>query len=142
MALFLLLVKSIVVFIFGIYCIKQLIVYISWQANRNKNSPRITFKEFEAFYQISPNKWNLRDSYVQYKQVRTKPYYDWDWVCVEFKHYWDVKKYKKWVRKKEKDKIIRDMAATQKAIYEDIQKDIERMMENEAEEKKKCSMYF
>lgn len=77
-----------------------------------KNSVRLSFNQFIAFYKSAPDKWELKDDYVEYIKNRSKVIFcgvvterglEFDGVeAVFFRSYHSLLKYRRWKDKLEK----------------------------------------
>ena len=72
-----------------------------------ETAPRISYDAFVKWYKVTPKeRWKFEDTYVRFYTKKRKYRYSWgdndeysSPVCIEFKSYFDVLKYKK-LRKK------------------------------------------
>lgn len=84
---------------------------IDWVSTIEKyeyTAPRINFKKFIKLYDIIPDRWKLRDGYLEY-------YENCRYQIVLLDTYSDFKKYRKWYKKKvQKEERIIKMEAMEK----------------------------
>lgn len=97
-----------------IFCIASFV----WSSARIKTSPQITFNAFRKLYTISPSKWRLYFDSVFYHA-------DDGLICIEFKHYIDVIRYRLFKDKVERDKEYLILTQNEKNFLMSVQKDID-----------------
>lgn len=116
---------------------------IFWKAGICETAPRISYDAFVKWYKVTPKeRWALYDTYVRFYTKKYEYIYKYSWsgneyhspVCIEFKSYLDVLKYKrlrkKWeIMEKEIEKQ-ENTALLLKSVQEEIE-NFER--ENQAE---------
>lgn len=119
-----------------------IITVIFWETDVYETAPRISYDAFVKWYKVTPKeRWKFEDTYVRFYTKKRKYRYSWgdnneysSPVCIEFKSYFDVLKYKKlrkkWaVMEKEMEKQ-ENTALLLKTVQEEIE-NFER--ENQAE---------
>lgn len=87
--------------------ISFIITVIFWETGVYETAPRISYDAFVKWYKVTPKeRWKFEDTYVRFYTKKRKYRYFWgdnkeysSPVCIEFKSYFDVLKYKK-LRKK------------------------------------------
>ena len=80
-------------------------------------SPKIEFKQFVSFYNINPNRWDLRADVVRCKIN------DDEYVALHF-NLFDYYRYKKWRKKINKKNIFIETNEELSKVIEIIKKDI------------------
>ena len=108
------------------------IIYVAcwaeWAGSRRPSRPRLTFEEFESYYNVNPDKWVLSRAYY-YVKYR---FNGWDSPqTIDFKTFKDYKKYSAWLTKRLKRKNEDTQLKNETAVLEDIEKDIKERMEKE-----------
>lgn len=115
--------------------------------------PTISFNQFIALYQISPEKWRLETDYIQYscstyRLVDQSYFYHTNYKIIEFATAFDHFKYKRWAKKESKRKedikrsqeMVELIAEWQKDINEaqwvNVQHTKELMKKNKEDAKK------
>lgn len=106
-----------------IYCLAAFI----WSSTRIETSPRITFDAFKKLYAISPSKWSFSFDDVSYHS-------DEGWICIEFKHYIDVLRYRFLKDKEESDEAYLTLTQNEKNFLASVQKDIDSYREENLRE--------
>ena len=84
-----------------------IITVIFWETSIYETAPRISYDAFVKWYKVTPKeRWKFEDTYVRFYTKKRKRRYSWEDneeysspVCIEFKSYFDVLKYKR-LRKK------------------------------------------
>ena len=87
--------------------ISFIVTVIFWETSIYETAPRISYDAFVKWYKVTPKKrWQFEDTYVRFYTKKRKRRYSWEDheeysspVCIEFKSYFDVLKYKR-LRKK------------------------------------------
>ena len=87
--------------------ISFIVTVIFWETSIYETAPRISYDAFVKWYKVTPKeRWKFEDTYVRFYTKKRKYRYSWgdndeysSPVCIEFKSYFDVLKYKK-LRKK------------------------------------------
>jgi len=98
-----------------------------WSSTRIETSPRITFDAFKKLYAISPSKWSFSFDNVSYRS-------DEGWICIEFKHYIDVLRYRFLKDKVESDEAYLTLTQNEKDFLASVQKDIDSYREENLRE--------
>ena len=73
-----------------------IVTYLMWRVEREKNTPRISFKLFKEMYQLNPEKWSMYENYLYIN------YDDNTSHRVDFNNFIDWLRYRRF-RKKIKD---------------------------------------
>lgn len=82
--------------------------YTVWKMNKQENWAQLSYKGFEKFYMVMPNKFCLRPGWVIYEDQG-----------IEFKSYLDYLRYKRFFKRKEKwDAKIKQMKTQAELIKE------------------------
>ena len=81
-------------------------------------SPKIEFKQFTSFYNINPNRWDLKADAVRCKIN------DEEYVTIHFNNLFDYYRYKKWRKKINKNNISTKTNEELSKVIEIIKKDI------------------
>lgn len=87
--------------------ISFIVTVIFWETSIYETAPRISYDAFVKWYKVTPKeRWQFEDTYVRFYTKKRKYTYSWgdndeycSPICIEFKSYLDVLKYKK-LRKK------------------------------------------
>ena len=87
--------------------ISFIVTVIFWETSIYETAPRISYDAFVKWYKVTPKeRWKFEDTYVRFYTKKRKRRYSWEDneeysspVCIEFKSYFDVLKYKR-LRKK------------------------------------------
>lgn len=110
------------------------------------HEPTITFESFKKFYSINPDRWILEDQYVICKIGDTKgsyyyglTFYDYKKQKCYFESSSDLRKYKKFQKKLEQDKLETARMKATSEMLGMVKKDIANM-EDLAEQQKKQAM--
>lgn len=108
--------------------------FFEWRWSKDKIAPTITFSAFINFYNLAPEKWELRYDKVDYLKkekissigcfIREAP------ITIEFKTFFDVLQYRKWIKNINKQKNQEAKIEIAKEFITSLQKDI-----NEYDEK-------
>lgn len=112
-----------------------LVYWMDWEDSRSSSRPRLTFEEFESYYNVNPDKWVLSGAYyyVEYK-------FNW-WdppQTIDFKTFKDYKKYNAWLTKHVQKKNEDTQLKCETAVLKDIGKDIKERMEKEVKKDGDC----
>ena len=102
----------------GIAVVVYCLAIFVWSSTRIETSPRITFDAFKKLYAISPSKWSFSFDNVSYHS-------DEGWLCIEFKHYIDVLRYRFFKDKVESDEAYITLTQNEKDFLASVQKDID-----------------
>ena len=83
--------------------ISFIVTVIFWETSIYETAPRISYDAFVKWYKVTPKKrWQFEDTYVRFYTKKRNWEDNEEYsspVCIEFKSYFDVLKYKK-LRKK------------------------------------------
>lgn len=103
--------------------------WVDWEDSRRPSRPRLTFEEFESYYNVNPDKWVLSRAYycVEYR------FDQWgsNSQIIDFKTFTDYRKYNKWLNKHLQKKNENTQLKCETAVLQDIEKDIKKRMEKE-----------
>lgn len=126
-----LVIFGIVILIVGVI---HLVYWLDWADSRSSSRPQLTFKEFESYYNVNPDKWILSGAYyyVEYN------FNSWDSQIIDFKTFKDYKKYDKWLTRHLKKKNEGIQLKLETAVLKDIEKDIKERMEKEVKKDEYC----
>ena len=109
--------------------------WVDWEDSRRPSRPRLTFEEFESYYNVNPDKWVLSGAYY-YVEYR---FNGWDpSQTIDFKTFKDYRKYDKWLAKRVQKKNEGIQLRCEAAVLQDIEKDIKERMEKEVKKDEHC----
>ena len=128
-----LIVAGIIILIIGFI---HLVWWAEWADSRRPSRPQLTFKEFESYYNVNPNKWVLSRAYY-YVEYRFDQWGSNSQV-IDFKTFKDYKKYDKWLNKHLQKKNENTQLKCEAAVLQDIEKDIKERMEKEVKKDEHC----
>lgn len=107
-----------IVVVCGIAVVVFCLASFVWSSTRIETSPQITFNAFRRLYAISPSKWSFSFDNVSYRS-------DEGWICIEFKHYIDVLRYRFFKDKVESDEAYLTLTQNEKDFLASVQRDID-----------------
>ncbi len=115
--------------------------FFEWKWSKDKIAPTITFSAFINFYNLTPEKWELRYDKVDYLReghntsfIRKEP------ITIEFKTFFDVLQYRKWIKNINKQKRQEIQIEITKEFITSLQKNINKYDEEWSEwVKKECN---
>lgn len=100
--------------------------YLSWKGLKEyyADSATISFQHFIDLYNVFPKRWKINETTVTYDYGRKYSTFMWE-------SFLDRMKYLKWIREKDKKEKAEKGRQKTLEILTEIQRDIERMMEEE-----------
>lgn len=107
--------------------------------DEDNHHPKLSYKQFIDYYWINPDKWILRDNYVQYKYLKDirNIYYNYSTKSFSFS-FIDQFKYQKFKHdiKTNKEKMERSKAHKEsyRILLEGVQKDIYKLRKQSEDE--------
>lgn len=118
----LIVIGAIILVVCGLAC---LFWRADWSDSCRANRPKITFEQFESYYNVAPKKWELFPYYVDYH------FDEYSSRMVDFKTFKDYRKYYRWhsehlSKERENARVKAEME-----ILQDIEKDIKELVEKE-----------
>ena len=115
-------IGAVILVVYGLGC---LFWRADWSDSCKADRPKITFEQFESYYNVAPEKWELFAYRVDY---HFNEYYS---KAIDFKTFKDYKKYYAWrseylSKERENTRVKAEME-----ILQDIEKDIKKLVEKE-----------
>lgn len=116
-------------YIIGIVITASFIVtYLGWRVERNKDTPRISFKLFKEMYQLNPKKWSMYESYLfVYYNVNTSR-------RVDFNSFIDLLRYRRFKKKVKENKNKQARYNAEVELVKELQKEIDKYQKENIEE--------
>lgn len=111
-----------------------LIEYLVWSSSVSDTAPELTFDAFKKLYTLNPSKWKLFSNYVVYCPNGDM---DDESMVIEFKHFFDVIKYKSFRDKLKANRKELERIRKEKEFLEYIQNDINIYREENLAEMKR-----
>lgn len=107
-----------------------IVTYLLWRVDREKDTPRISFKLFKEMYQLNPEKWSMYENYLYVE------YDDNTSHRVDFNNFMDRLRYGRFRIKvrENKDKQTRYNAEVE--LVNELQKEIDKYQKENIEEVK------
>ena len=96
------------------------ISYIEWRSGLAETAPKITYNAFKKFYELYPDKWSLRSSYLSYQHNE-----DCIDRIIEFKSFYDVTRYQIFMKRMEREKINEKNNKNTYLFLKELQGDID-----------------
>ena len=109
-----------------------IVTYLLWRVDREKDTPRISFKLFKEMYQLNPEKWSMYENY-NYLYVE---YDDNTSHRVDFNNFIDLLRYKRFRKKIRKNKIKQTRYNAEVELVNELQKEIDKYQKENIEEVK------
>lgn len=105
-----------------------IVTYLLWRVDREKDTPRISFKLFKEMYQLNPEKWSMYENYLYVK------YDDNTSHRVDFNSFIDWLRYGRFRIKvrESKNKQVRYNAEVE--LVNELQKEIDKYQKENIEE--------
>lgn len=98
-------------------------MWFCWYGEKNKTCPHVSYKNFREFYAVAPDKWKIKNGYLEYENR-----------IVELEKYSDLLKCKRFKRQLKKRGDELERSARQAAFLEEVQKDINKYRDRAVEE--------
>jgi len=101
----------------------RFVMWFCWYCEKNKICPHVSYKSFREFYAVAPNKWKIRNNYLEYENG-----------VVELETYSDLLKCRRFKRQLKKRGSELERSAQQAAFLGEVQKDIDRYRDQAVKE--------
>lgn len=98
-------------------------MWFCWYCEKNKACPHVSYKNFREFYAVAPDKWKIKNDYLEYENG-----------VVELEKYSDLLKCRRFKRQLKKRSGELERSARQAAFLGKVQKDINRYRDQAVEE--------
>lgn len=108
-----------------------IVTYLMWRVEREKNTPRISFKLFKEMYQLNPEKWSMYESYLYIN------YDDNTSHRVDFNSFIDWLRYGRFRIKIRESKNKQTRYNAEVELVNELQKEIDRYQKENIEEIKR-----
>lgn len=116
----------------GIIIVAVFIVsYLMWRVEREKNTPRISFKLFKEMYQLNPEKWSMYENYLYIN------YDDNTSHRVDFNSFIDWLRYGSFRKKVRESENKQTRYNAEVELVKELQKEIDRYQKENIEEIKR-----
>lgn len=106
-----------------------IVLYLMWRIDREKNTPRISFKLFKEMYQLNPEKWSMYENYlyVNYDDNNTSH-------RVDFNSFIDWLRYGKFRKRIRENKNKQTRYNTEVELVKELQKEIDKYQKENIKE--------
>ena len=98
-----------------------IVTYLLWRVDREKDTPRISFKLFKEMYQLNPKKWSMYENYlyVNYDDNNTSH-------RVDFNSFIDWLRYGRFRKKIRENKNKQTRYNAEVELVNELQKEIDK----------------
>ena len=102
--------------------------YLMWRVEREKDTPRISFKLFKEMYQLNSEKWSMMyESYLWVKYSDTSS-------RVDFNSFIDLLRYRRFRKKIKENKIKQARYNAEVELVNELQKEIDKYQKENIKE--------
>lgn len=108
-----------------------IVTYLMWRVEREKDTPRISFKLFKEMYQLNPEKWSMYENYLYVN------YDDNASHRVDFNNFIDWLRYGRFRIKVRENKNKQTRYNAEVKLVNELQKEIDRYQKENIEEIKR-----
>ena len=105
-----------------------IVTYLLWRVDREKDTPRISFKLFKEMYQLNPEKWSMYENYLYVK------YDDNTSHRVDFNNFIDRLRYGRFRIKVRESKNKQAQYNAEVELVKELQKEIDKYQKENIEE--------
>lgn len=107
-----------------------IVTYLLWRVDREKDTPRISFKLFKEMYQLNPEKWSMYENYLYVE------YDDNTFHRVDFNNFIDRLRYGRFRKKIKENKTKQARYNAEVELVNELQKEIDKYQKENIEEVK------
>lgn len=107
-----------------------IVTYLLWRVDREKDTPRISFKLFKEMYQLNPEKWSMYENYLFVN------YDDNTSHRVDFNNFIDLLRYGRFRKKIKENKTKQTRYNAEVELVNELQKEIDKYQKENIEEVK------
>ena len=106
-----------------------IVTYLLWRVDREKDTPRISFKLFKEMYQLNPEKWSMYENYlyVNYDDNNTSH-------RVDFNSFIDWLRYGRFRKKIRENKNKQTRYNAEVELVNELQKEIDKYQKENIKE--------
>lgn len=105
-----------------------IVTYLIWRVEREKNTPRISFKLFKEMYQLNPEKWSMYENYLYIN------YDDNTSHRVDFNNFIDWLRYRRFRKKVRESKNKQAQYNAEVELVKELQKEIDKYQKENIKE--------
>ena len=105
-----------------------IVTYLMWRVEREKNTPRISFKLFKEMYQLNPEKWSMYENYLYIN------YDDNTSHRVDFNNFIDWLRYRRFRKKIKDNKNKQARYNAEVELVNELQKEIDKYQKENIKE--------
>lgn len=105
-----------------------IVTYLLWRVDREKDTPRISFKLFKEMYQLNPEKWSMYENYLYVE------YDDNTSHRVDFNNFIDRLRYGRFRKKIRKNKNKQAQYNAEVELVNELQKEIDKYQKENMKE--------
>lgn len=108
-----------------------IVTYLMWRVEREKDTPRISFKLFKEMYQLNPKKWSMYENYLFVNYADNTSH------RVDFNSFIDWLRYGRFRIKVRENKNKQTRYNAEVKLVNELQKEIDRYQKENIEEIKR-----